>query len=104
MSTRDLQIRNLEKDLRELEKRYEEHPDKANLRRIMGVKRELRELKQGHYRNPIMARRRRRSRRRNPIHSGEFFLFALGTAAGVVGLITYQNYIAPRLQLPPAGA
>ena len=33
----------------------------------------------------------------NPISSGELFLFALGTAAGVVGLITYQNYVAPKL-------
>jgi hypothetical protein len=92
----DIQLANLEVDLRERERRYDEHPTKANLRAVMAIRHEIRDLKYGPPKRNPMSRKRRSRRRRNPT-SGEFFLFALGTAAGVVGLMTYQTYIAPKL-------
>jgi hypothetical protein len=92
-SAYDIQLANLEEILRERERRYDADPTKANLRRVQAIKHEIRDLKQG-IRNPM--RRRRRRRQKNPT-SGDIFLVTLGIAAGVVGLMTYQKYVAPQL-------
>ena len=94
----DIQLANLEEDLRIREDRYAEHPTKANLRGILAIKREIRELK-GYQRNPM--RRKRRRSRRNPLMNplpnplvGDATSFLLGGLVGIFGYVLYQTWAA----------